>query len=135
MIRRPPRSTRTDTLFPHATRFRAGGARIDGLAARGAGLQPGDIVLRVGNETVGSVAALDQALAGVKPGQTAMLLVRRGNSTRFFAVTPRADCAQCKAASPEVRRCDRPVGTADCPCCGAGAPGGTHRRVPQDKRG
>src|SRR3546814_16034528 len=36
-------------------------ARIDGLAARAAGLQPGDIVLRVGNETVGSVAALDRS--------------------------------------------------------------------------
>src|SRR5690606_25122690 len=39
-------------------------ARIDGMAAREAGLRPGDIVLRVGNETVGSVAALDKALAG-----------------------------------------------------------------------
>ncbi len=68
-------------------------ARIDGLAAREAGLQAGDIVLRVGSETVGSVAALDRALAGVKPDQTVMLLVRRGNSTRFFAVTPRADDA------------------------------------------
>src|SRR3546814_16720299 len=31
MIRRPPRSTRTDTLFPYTTRFRslrAGGARL-----------------------------------------------------------------------------------------------------------
>ena len=68
-------------------------ARIDGLAAREAGLRAGDIVLRVGNETVGSVAEFDSALAGVKPGQTVMLLVRRGNSTRFFAVTPRADDA------------------------------------------
>src|SRR3546814_9067766 len=59
-------------------------ARIDGLAAREAGLQPGDIVLRVGNETVGSVAALDEALAGGKPGQTVMLLVRRDRkSTRM----------------------------------------------------
>lgn len=66
-------------------------ARIDGLAAREAGLQPGYIVLRVGDQAVGSVAALDKALAGVKPGQTVMLLVRRGNSTRFFAVTPRED--------------------------------------------
>ncbi|HVI58428.1 MAG TPA: DegQ family serine endoprotease [Luteimonas sp.] len=65
-------------------------ARIDGVAAREAGLQPGDIVLRVGNETVGSVSTLDRALAGAKPGQTVMLLVRRGNQTRFFAVTPRA---------------------------------------------
>ena len=69
-------------------------ARIDGLAAREAGLQPGDIVLRVGSETVASVSGLDRALAGVKPGQTVMLLVRRGNQTRFFAVTPRADDAQ-----------------------------------------
>jgi serine protease Do len=65
-------------------------ARVDGIAAREAGLQPGDIVLRVGSETVGSVSALDRALAGIKPGQTVMLLVRRGNQTRFFAVTPRA---------------------------------------------
>ena len=65
-------------------------ARIDGLAAREAGLRPGDIVLRVGNEKVGSVSAFDRALAGVKPGQTVMLLVRRGSTTRFFAVTPRA---------------------------------------------
>jgi serine protease Do len=66
-------------------------AKVDGLAAREAGLQPGDVVLRVGNESVGSVAAFDRALAAVRPGQTVMLLVRRGNSTAFFAVTPRAD--------------------------------------------
>src|SRR3546814_18544607 len=28
MIRRPPRSTRTDTLFPYTTLFRSGGDRI-----------------------------------------------------------------------------------------------------------
>src|SRR3546814_4856395 len=28
MIRRPPRSTRTDTLFPHTTLFRSGNARL-----------------------------------------------------------------------------------------------------------
>src|SRR3546814_4281759 len=28
MIRRPPRSTRTDTLFPYSTRFRSGTARV-----------------------------------------------------------------------------------------------------------
>ncbi|MFC3659914.1 DegQ family serine endoprotease [Luteimonas notoginsengisoli] len=69
-------------------------ARIDGLAARESGLQPGDIVLRVGNQAVSSASGLGRALAGVKPGQTVMLLVRRGNSTRFFAVTPRADDAE-----------------------------------------
>src|SRR3546814_8830041 len=37
MLRRPPRSTRTDTLFPYTTLFR--GARLDGDGVRiGAGL-------------------------------------------------------------------------------------------------
>src|SRR3546814_7291409 len=36
MIRRPPRSTRTDTLFPYTTLFRSIRARIKGVgAARG----------------------------------------------------------------------------------------------------
>src|SRR3546814_2781707 len=30
MIRRPPRSTRTDTLFPYTTLFRSGAAAADG---------------------------------------------------------------------------------------------------------
>src|SRR3546814_16233243 len=34
MIRRPPRSTRTDTLFPYTTLFRSGGG---GCRSRGAG--------------------------------------------------------------------------------------------------
>src|SRR3546814_9181610 len=32
MIRRPPRSTRTDTLFPYTTLFRSHGPRRDGRA-------------------------------------------------------------------------------------------------------
>src|SRR3546814_9609126 len=31
MIRRPPRSTRTDTLFPYTTLFRSGDQRLDGI--------------------------------------------------------------------------------------------------------
>src|SRR3546814_9051690 len=38
MIRRPPRSTRTDTLFPYTTLFRSGHAAQDGAAVR----QPGN---------------------------------------------------------------------------------------------
>src|SRR3546814_9733974 len=34
MIRRPPRSTRTDTLFPYTTLFRSGGARSPGAGRR-----------------------------------------------------------------------------------------------------
>src|SRR3546814_8671523 len=35
MIRRPPRSTRTDTLFPDTTRFRSGDGRVDKPRASG----------------------------------------------------------------------------------------------------
>ncbi len=69
-------------------------ARVEGLAARDAGLQPGDIVLSVGHTPVDNPAALDRELRGVKAGQTVMLLVRRGNATQFVAVTPRVDSAQ-----------------------------------------
>src|SRR3546814_10276380 len=34
MIRRPPRSTRTDTLFPYTTRFRSGAGSATDVAAR-----------------------------------------------------------------------------------------------------
>ncbi|MFL6592876.1 MAG: DegQ family serine endoprotease [Luteimonas sp.] len=65
-------------------------AQVAGPAARDAGLQPGDVVLSVGHTPVGSPAALDRELAGVKPGETAMLLVMRGNARQYVAITPRA---------------------------------------------
>jgi len=61
-------------------------ARV-GEAAAQAELQPGDVILSVGRTSIGSAAALDRELAGVKPGQTVMLLVRRGTATQFVAVT------------------------------------------------
>jgi serine protease Do len=64
-------------------------ARIEGLAARKAGLQPGDIILAVGRNSVASTAQLDRELAAVKPGDTAMLLVQRGGTSRYIAVSPR----------------------------------------------
>ncbi|RNF84969.1 DegQ family serine endoprotease [Montanilutibacter psychrotolerans] len=63
-------------------------ARITGDAAGEAGLQPGDVILAVGRNSVGTAAALDRALASVQPDQTVMLLIRRGNGTQFVAVTP-----------------------------------------------
>src|SRR3546814_1117666 len=41
MRRRPPRSTRTDTLFPYTTRFRSGA----GAAAAGSGRRSGPLVV------------------------------------------------------------------------------------------
>ncbi|HKN79639.1 MAG TPA: DegQ family serine endoprotease, partial [Lysobacter sp.] len=52
-------------------------ARIEGLAARRAGLQPGDVILAVGRNSVGTRAALDRELRALKAGDTAMLLVQR----------------------------------------------------------
>ncbi len=67
-------------------------ARVEGLAARAAGIQPGDVVLSVGRASVGSPADLDRELAAVRPGQTVMLLVRnRSGGTQFIAVTPRTE--------------------------------------------
>lgn len=64
-------------------------ARVEGLAARSAGLRPGDVILAVGRNKVSSAALLNQQLRNVKQGQTVMLLVRRGQATQFVAVTPR----------------------------------------------
>jgi serine protease Do len=66
-------------------------ARVDGSAARNAGLRPGDVVLQVGRASVGSVPALDRELGKIGKNQTAMLLVRRDGATQFVAVTPGGD--------------------------------------------
>ncbi len=66
-------------------------ARVEGLAARRAGLQPGDVILLVGRKPVGSTAVLNAELNNVKAGQTVMLLVRRGGSSQYISVTPRMD--------------------------------------------
>src|SRR3546814_10179531 len=47
MIRRPPRSTRTDTLFPYTTLFRSGDGVADGVGLdSGLGERLGQSVLR-----------------------------------------------------------------------------------------
>ena len=63
-------------------------ARVVGDAARRAGVQPGDVVLRVGNHEIGNVAAFSAAAAQAKPGDTLMLLVRRNEQTQFIALGP-----------------------------------------------
>ncbi len=63
-------------------------ARVVGDAARRAGVQPGDVVLRVGNHEIGNIAAFSAAAAQAKPGDTLMLLVRRNEQTQFIALGP-----------------------------------------------
>src|SRR3546814_1243484 len=56
MIRRPPRSTRTDTLFPYTTLFRSGGSSKPNL--------PAEFLFRRGAETP-FVMVADQSVAEV----------------------------------------------------------------------
>ena len=60
---------------------------ITGPVAARAGLQPGDVILRVNQQKVGSTAAFRAATKDVKPGDTVLLLVRRGDQTNFVALT------------------------------------------------
>ncbi len=64
-------------------------ARVEGVAAREAGLRPGDVILAVGRNDVGSASALNAQLRGVKPAQSVMLLVRRGGGTQYVTITPK----------------------------------------------
>src|SRR3546814_11705399 len=77
MIRRPPRSTRTDTLFPYTTLFRAveehGAEAFDGLGAGGAvgggdahALPLGQLILQL----TALVGEREEALAAVAQAGT-----------------------------------------------------------------
>ncbi len=61
---------------------------VTGADARRAGIQPGDVILMVGRQKVGTVAAFKEAAKSAKPGQSTMLLVKRGEATTFLAIRP-----------------------------------------------
>lgn len=61
--------------------------RINGAGARRSGLAPGDVILMVGRKSVKSVADFSAATKDAKPGDSVMLLARRGEQTQFLAVT------------------------------------------------
>ena len=60
-------------------------SRVTGLAARQAGLAPGDVILRVGQDEVGSVAEFEAAAEGLEAGDEVRLLVRNARSTGFVS--------------------------------------------------
>src|SRR3546814_949401 len=76
MIRRPPRSTRTDTLLPYTTLFRSLRPQRDrgaaGVARRGAGSGVRAPVVRQGGGAQGP-----RPRAGVRPGQARIRAARR----------------------------------------------------------
>ena len=61
-------------------------SRVASLAARQAGLSPGDVILQVGKDSVGSASAFQNALKGVKKGDRVRLLVRNNESTGLVTV-------------------------------------------------
>jgi serine protease Do len=58
-------------------------ARVAGLAARRAGVVPGDVILQVNKATVGSVADFEAAVKDLASGDEVRLLVRNARSTGF----------------------------------------------------
>jgi len=66
-------------------------ADVTGAVAAQAGLQAGDVILMVNQTKVGSAAAFRTATAGVKPGDTVLLLVRSGDTTNFVGLTVPSD--------------------------------------------
>src|SRR3546814_11407413 len=66
MLRRPPRSTRTDTLFPYTTLFRSLSARghdLVGAEGKGGGITKGPCHLSFPDRTMRLCAILDQEKA------------------------------------------------------------------------
>jgi len=64
--------------------------QVTGAAARRAGVQPGDVVLRIGPTNITSVADFERAAAAARPREAIMLLVRRGGANAFIALRPEA---------------------------------------------
>jgi serine protease Do len=62
-------------------------SNITGPVAAGAGLQQGDVILMVNRQRVGSATAFREATREVKPGNTVLLLVRRGDQSSFIGLT------------------------------------------------
>src|SRR3546814_18191660 len=112
MIRRPPRSTRIDTLFPYTTLFRsptggaAGGANVREAAL---GLPP-DTCGRGGSGVRGADGSV------VEPAGDARLRARPGRARTFAGDTgadPRDESTdarrRCICASPSGQRAGKPV--------------------------
>lgn len=75
-----------------------GGVQVDsvhGPAAR-AGLQRGDIIVRIGDTDVSNTKQFESLVQQLNPQKAAALLVRRGDNTQFVPVRPRPAPAQKK---------------------------------------
>src|SRR3546814_19013977 len=77
MIRRPPRSTRTDTLLPYTTLFRSLGQLPFGLLVTRAGAQPGDTGGALFSGYKGTPFLIREAAVAQLPSIAALATLRR----------------------------------------------------------
>lgn len=95
----PTRETQTTTsarfsvslgIMPDYT-YSGAGVRVDGVsegrAAQKAGIQTGDVVVRLGEYTVNSLETYMQALSKFKSGDSTTVNVKRGNEELTFGIT------------------------------------------------
>jgi serine protease Do len=59
----------------------------DGVAGR-AGLQPGDVIVRLNNTDIKDARQFNALVAKLDPKKNALLLVRRGESSQFVPLRP-----------------------------------------------
>ena len=59
---------------------------VKGTAARAAGLQPGDVLLAIGNMPIRSLNQFNELLRQVPKGRNVALLVRRGDAASYVAI-------------------------------------------------
>jgi serine protease Do len=62
-------------------------SEITGPVAAQAGLRAGDVILMVNQKRIGTVDEFKEATKDIKPGSTALLLVRRGEQSSFIGLT------------------------------------------------
>src|SRR3546814_18817171 len=115
MIRRPPRSTRTDTLFPYTTLFRSDASRITDMRTGAVTAIGAKYLARKTSKILGHVGARGTAYWNVR------LMDRIFD---FDEIRVHSRRLESREAFPEMLRQDlgKPViATADCQRCVAGA--------------
>jgi serine protease Do len=61
---------------------------VKGDVAQRSGIQPGDVILRVGTRDIANVSGFASAASQAKAGDSVMLLIRRDDQTQFIALGP-----------------------------------------------